>query len=62
MATELKADRPGRRISIVAGILGCNQSTVHRMLDDGRLEGYRIGGYRYVFNDAISKYQRDNAE
>jgi len=54
------AIRKARRVSIVAGLMGCHRSTVFRMLEDGRLEGYLIGHTLYVYVDSVKKYQLEN--
>ena len=50
--------RKARRVSIVARLMGCDRSTVYRMLEDGRLEAYRIDRFWYVFLDTVEKYQK----
>lgn len=40
--------------------MGCHKATVLRMVEDGRLEGYRIGFMCYVYIDTVKKYQLDN--
>jgi len=40
--------------------MGCHKATVLRMLEDGRLEGYRIGFMCYVYVDTVKKYQLKN--
>jgi excisionase family DNA binding protein len=52
--------RKARRVSIVAGLMGCHKATVIRMLEDGRLEGYRIGFMLYVYLDTVKKYQAEH--
>jgi len=52
--------RKALRVSIVAGLMGCHKATVLRMLEDGRLEGYRIGFMCYVYVDTVKKYQLKN--
>jgi len=52
-----QGNRKARRISFVVDLLGCDRSTVRRMIDDGRLEGMWIGRRRYVFMDSVKKYQ-----
>ena len=45
-------------MSTVAIILGCNRTTIKRMLEDGRLEGFRIGKLFFVYIKSIKKYQQ----
>ena len=52
--------RKVRRISVIVDLLGCDRSTVRRMIDDGRLEGMWIGRRRYVYLDSVKKYQQYN--
>lgn len=52
--------RKARRVSVVADLMGCHKATVLRMVEDGRLEGYRIGFMCYVYIDTVKKYQLDN--
>jgi excisionase family DNA binding protein len=52
--------KKARRVSVVATLLGCDRATVHRMIDDGRLAGFRIGRMKYVYLESVEQYQQDN--
>jgi excisionase family DNA binding protein len=52
--------KKARRVSVVASLLGCDKATVHRMIDDGRLAGFRIGRMKYVYMESVEQYQLDN--
>lgn len=52
--------KKSRRVSVVASLLGCNRATIHRMIDDGRLGGFRIGRMKYVYMESVEQYQREN--
>jgi excisionase family DNA binding protein len=49
--------RPTLNTQQAADYLGCSRSYIFRMLDDGRLEGYRIGTRRglRVFVDSLDR-------
>lgn len=49
--------RKAKRVSIVANLMGCDRRTVVRMVQDGRLAGYKLGKLIYVYLDSIEKYR-----
>lgn len=55
------AMRKARRVSIVVEAMGCDKKTVVRMLEDGRLAGYRIGHLCYVYVDSVENYRRKHS-
>lgn len=58
--THNSTAKKARRVTVVATLLGCDRATVHRMIDDGRLEGFRIGRMKYVYLESVEQYQQDN--
>jgi excisionase family DNA binding protein len=52
--------RVARRVSVVSRQMGVGKDKVHRLLDQGRLQGYRVGHLKYVYLDSVDQYQRDN--
>lgn len=53
----MEAKRMSLNPQQAADYLGCSRSYIYRMMDDGRLEGYRIGKQRglRVFKDSLDK-------
>jgi excisionase family DNA binding protein len=53
--------RKARRVSVIVAAMGCDKTTIIRMLEDGRLDGYRIGHLCYVYLDSVEKYRRKHS-
>ena len=52
--------RPSARVARIAELLDCDEKQVRRLVDNGDLEGFRLGkrGLR-VFLDSVADYQAD---
>ena len=53
--------RKARRVSVIVELLGCDRATVKRMIDDGRLDGYRVGHLIYIYLDSVDEYRQSAA-
>lgn len=49
------------RVALVAKLIGCNKSTVHRLIESGNLTGFKIGHLKFVYVDSILEYQKNNS-
>lgn len=49
------------RVALVAKLIGCNKSTVHRLIESGSLTGFKIGHLKFVYVDSILEYQKNNS-
>jgi excisionase family DNA binding protein len=47
------------RVSMVARLIGCNKSTIHRLIDQGTLRGFKIGHLKFIYVESIIEYQKN---
>jgi excisionase family DNA binding protein len=60
LAAERQVD-PGMSLEWVGGELGCDRSTVVRLMQAGDLRGYRVGRGVRVYLSSVEEYRQRNA-